>query len=126
MNATKDLEKFLEEIMSAEVTDIQSPHLSLVNEARQKIFTRKKIVREEVSLLNRLILFFTRDFKFYPIGLSLLLISGGIFYISEPDYNTDSATHFMNYNEVLSITNTTISVNSSTMLTSIPTLVIRN
>ncbi len=126
MDRNKEFEKFLGEMMSAEATDIESPHISLVNEARERIFVRKKSVPEEPIFLERLLTFFRLDFKFYHLGLSLLLISAGIFYVNEPNYNTNDSSAFVQYNEALSINNTTISVNSSTMLTSIPTLVIRN
>jgi len=126
MDRTKDFEKFLTEMMSAEATDIQSPHASLVYGARETILARKKIINEQPGFPERFINFFRLDFKFYHVGLSLLLISAGIFYVSEPNYTTNDASGFIHYDEALSIKNTTISVNSSTMLTSIPTLVIRN
>ena len=126
MDRNKDLEKFLGEMMSVEATDIQSPHPSLVWEAREKIMARKKVVKERSNFFDRLISFFRLDFKFYHVGLSLLLISAGIFYLNEPNYNSSDSSNFIHYDEALSIKNATISVNSSTMLTCIPTTVIRN
>lgn len=126
MDRNKEFEKFIGEIMSAEATDIEMPHPSHVWEARAKIMERKKIVKERSTLLESFISFFRLDFKVYHVGLSLLFISAGIFYLNEPTYSSSGASDFIQYNEALSIQNTTISVNSSTMLTCIPTTVIRN
>lgn len=126
MDAQKDLETFLGEIMSADATEINAPHPALLWEAREKIMARKKVLNPGFSFFDRLIAFFRLDFKFYHVGLSVLLICAGIFYVNEPSYNNGSNGGFMQYKESLSISNTTISVISSTMLTSIPTTVIRN
>lgn len=126
MDKQKELDNFLGEIMSAEASDIESPNPALLFAARQRVMARKKVTEEKISLLERLLLVFKVDFKFYHVGLSVLLISAGIFYLNEPNYSTNSAGSFIGYDESLSIKNTTISVNSSTMLTSIPTTVIRN
>ena len=126
MDRANDFEKFLTERMSVEATDIQSPHSFLAFEARERVLARKKITSEQPGFLEKCIHFFRLDFKFYHVGLSLLLISAGVFYVNEPNYTNNDSSAFNHYDEALSIKNTTISVNSSTMLTSIPTLVIRN
>lgn len=126
MDTHKDFEKFIAEAMSTGTSEIQNPSSSLVLTAREKVFARKKTIHIEISLFDQLMAFFKLNFKFYHVGLSALLICGGMLYLNEPNYNSKNATGFMDYKEALSITNTTISVNSSTMLTSIPTMVIRN
>jgi hypothetical protein len=126
MERNKDLEKLLGEMLSPDTADIESPHASLVYTAREKILARKKVVREPVFSFSRIIEFFKLEFRFYHVGLSVLLISIGMFYVNDSNYSSQNSPGFSQYNDALSIKNTTISVNSSTMLTSIPTLVIRN
>lgn len=126
MEKNKDFEKLLGEILSPDASDIESPHPSLVYNAREKVLARKKVVREPVFSFSSLIQFFKLEFRFYHVGLSVLFISIGLFYVNEPNYSDPGSSGFSQYNNSLSIKNTTISVNSSTMLTSIPTLVIRN
>lgn len=126
MDRQKELDNFLGEILSAEASDIESPNPALIFAARQRVMARKQVAEEKISFTERLLLFFKLDFKFYHVGLSLLFISAGIFYLNEPNYNANGSGSFIHYDESLSIKNTTISVNSSTMLTSIPTTVIRN
>ncbi|PBQ33297.1 hypothetical protein CNR22_16450 [Sphingobacteriaceae bacterium] len=126
MDRKKELDNFLGEILSVEASEIESPNPALIFAARERVLARKKVETANTSFLERFLLFFKLDFKFYHVGLSLLLISAGIFYLNEPNYTSNSAGNFISYDESLSIKNTTISVNSSTMLTSIPTLVIRN
>lgn len=121
------MEKRIEEMMSPEATDIQSPDLGYMYKARAAVMARRKPeAAERAGFVDKLILFFKLDFKFYHVGLSVLLVSAGIFYVTGPDYSAGNSAGFMEYHEALSIKNTTISVNSSTMLTSIPTTVIRN
>ena len=126
MDSNNAIEKHLGELMSVEAIDVPNPDLSLVNAARNKVAARKKTIRIQISFFDQLIAFLRFDFKFYHLGVSLLLISAGIFYVNEPNYNSGVSGGFIEYKEALSITNTTISVNSTTMLTSIPTMVIRN
>ena len=126
MNRSKDLEKLLEETMSAEATDVQVPHPTFFYEAREKVAARKKLATAQAGFLDQLAAFFRFHLKFYHVGLCLLLISGGVLYVSEPSYTSVGSSGFIPSGDALSIQNTTISVNSSTMLTSIPTLVIRN
>ena len=125
MERNSNVEKLLRELMSPGASEIESPHTALVYKARESVLARKKEVREPVFSLSRLISFFRMELKFYHVGMSLLLVSAGVFYFTEPSYNPAGTSRFIPH-DALSITNTTVSVNSSTMLTSIPTLVIRN
>ncbi|WP_317900226.1 hypothetical protein [Aurantibacillus circumpalustris] len=126
MDRNKDLDKYLGELMSVEALDMVACDISLVLAARKKVAARKKTIRVEISFIDQLTGFFRFDLKFYHVGVSVLLISAGLFYVNEPNYNSSVNAGFMEYKDALSITNTTISVNSTTMLTSIPTMVIRN
>jgi hypothetical protein len=63
--------------------------------------------------------------KFYHLGLTALFICVGICYFSGGAYDHVKGTSLIDGQAGLSITNNTISVNSSTMLTSIPTMMIR-
>lgn len=126
MDRNKDFEKYLGELMSVEASYMPSPAAALVFEARKKVAARKKNIRIEISFIDQLIAFFRCDLKFYHVGVSVLLLTAGLFYVNEPNYSSGVNSGFMEYQEALSITNTTISVNSTTMLTSIPTMVIRN
>lgn len=112
--------------MSPYGADMDMPDPSLVYNARAIVQARKKTAAERPGLLSMLAAFFKLELRFYHVGLTVLLISAGIFYVNEPNYNSADAAGLVHYNDVLSIQHTTVSVNSSTMLTSIPTLVIRN
>jgi hypothetical protein len=126
MEKNKDLENLLRDVLSPDGSDIESPHPSLVYNAREKVLHKKNPIREPGFSFRDLIVFFKLEFKFYHVGVSFLLICAGVFYVNEPDYSGSGSASLNPYNDALSIKNTTISVNSSTMLTSIPTLVIRN
>lgn len=126
MEKINDLEKLLKEAMSPCEADVEMPDPSLVHHAREIVRSRKKTVTERYGFFTLLTEFFKLELKFYHVGLTVLLISAGIFYVNEPNYNNTDAAGLIQYNEALSIKNNTTSVNSSTMLTSIPTLVIRN
>ena len=126
MDRNKDLENFLGELMSADASGISAPSPALVAEARQKVLLHKKQVKKRSSISDLFTFLSGLNVKLYHVGISVLLVSAGIFYLNEPSYHSGDSSGFMQYKESLSITNTTISVNSSTMLTSIPTTVIRN
>lgn len=126
MNTPTPFETLLKDHFSPESSGIETPDLLMVFEARQKVLSRKTPARKSEDLFRMLMSFFQLELRFYHVGLSLLLISGGIFYLNEPNYNHHVHSGLSAYNDVLSINHTTVSVNSSTMLTSIPTLVIRN
>lgn len=126
MNTPSPLETLLKDHLSAEASGIESPDILVIFEARQKVLSRKTPARKSEDFFRMLTSLFQLELRFYHVGLSLLIISGGIFYLNEPTYNHNAHSALGAYNDVLSINNSTVSVNSSTMLTSIPTLVIRN
>ncbi len=126
MNTHTHFEELLKESLSHDTAGIAAPDPLLVFEARQKVLSRKKEARSPRHLMQNILQFFTLELRFYHVGLSLLLISAGFFYVNEPNYSGHVNSELSAYHDALSTANSTISVNSSTMLTSIPTLVIRN
>lgn len=120
-----ELDQLLKSAMSANESGIAAPETWLVDEARRKVMARKNTAKQLPAFLEQLFSFFTRELRFYHVGLSILLVSGGVFYMNEPNYGTSDPAGSL-YSDQLSAKNNTISVTSSTMLTSIPTLVIRN
>lgn len=126
MESYQDAENIWKDAMSAEHADIPMPPYSLVQPARAKIMLRKVTELNKPGFFEQLAAFLRFHVRVYHLGLSLLLICTGFLYISQPDYTMGDQAGLGQYKEALSITNTTISVNSTTMLTSIPTLVIRN
>jgi hypothetical protein len=126
MEKTKDFEKLLTNALSYHSSGIESPDPSLIFDARRVVMARKKQVKEPMDLFAMLLAFFKMELKVYHVGLCLLLFSAGFFYVKEPSYTDTGTVGLTGYRDALSTQNTTISVNSSTLLTSIPTLVIRN
>ncbi|MBL7933266.1 MAG: hypothetical protein JNL60_15275 [Bacteroidia bacterium] len=122
MNAEKNFEKLLRENMSPENSDIDAPDAELVFTARQMIGLRKREPLEKFGFIQNILHFFRTELRLYPVGISVLFLFGLVFYFNEPNYGTQGTAVMSGGNEILSLRNTTISVNSSTMLTSIPTL----
>ena len=110
--------------MSPDHANISVPGLSHVSLARETIMARKQNTGKKPLLRSLVFSLLHFDLKFYHLGISVLLIMIGTFYISESNYNANGSPVFSNHNyNTLSIkSSTTISVNSSTMLASIPTL----
>jgi hypothetical protein len=125
MEKNREFEELLYRAMSPE--EFSAPGIGLVNGARKKVLARKKETQEEsVKLLDRIIRYFNLQLRFYHLGVSVLLLFAGFFYFNDRDYSRADTSGLMEYHADLSIHNTTVSVTSSTMLTSIPTLIIRN
>jgi hypothetical protein len=122
MNTTKHFEKILRGAMSTEELEMETPDLSLVQNARRMVEARKKPTIEKQDFFSNLLAFFKLELKFYHVGVSVLLVSGALFYMNEPNYGSANVSVLSHDDGILSLKNTTISVNSSTMLTSIPTL----
>jgi hypothetical protein len=124
METKKEFEKLLSETLSTE--EIKVPDVAFMYEARSRVLARKKKDVEHPRWIDMVFSFFNKELKLYHLGVSALLISGGAFYLNEPGYSNAGDAGLMGYHQEMSINNSTISVNSSTMLTSIPTLIIRN
>jgi hypothetical protein len=123
MEQNKNIHELLSNRMASEAADIETPGLLHVIAARNAVLARKKVAKEKTNFLSRILPFFNPDLKFYHLGISVLLITFSTIYITETHYSPTGSPGFSDhsYNN-LSIKNSTISVNSSTMLTSIPTL----
>lgn len=79
MNTPTPLETLLKDHFSPEASGIENPDLLMVFEARQKVLSRKTPARKSEDFFRMLMSFFQLELRFYHVGLSLLLISGGIF-----------------------------------------------
>lgn len=127
MENKNDLEKLFRQSMSLNALNINEPDISLVNEARKKILMRKQTVKKERTIFSFFELFFFSKLKFYQVGFSVLLTCICLIYSLELNRTRKSDGEFSSFSASVLASNTpTISVNSSTLLTSIPTLIIRN
>lgn len=118
MNEMDDL---ISTAMSAE--HFNAPDISLVNAARKKVMSRKKSEpAERFSFVERLFGWMNLQVKFYHLGVSVLLAFAGYIYLDDRAYTGSNASDLINLHADMSIHNATVSVTSSTMLTSIPTL----
>jgi len=120
------LNEFIREHLSPERPPQASPDPLLVFEARQTVLNHGK-KSQTGQWLQAVSSFFTTEVRMYHLGISMLLMFFSFFYcqrINESSINTSSLSHYSE--DAFALTNHTISVTSSTMLTSIPTLVIRN
>lgn len=127
MKTKREVDDLLNEHLSATAIEFEAPALSAMNEARFLIAARKKTTEKKENIFVYWWRLLMPDLKLYPIGMSLLIICACTIYFNDSSYSS-ATVHGMalNNENALSIKNTTISVTSSTMLTSIPTLVIRN
>ena len=126
METQKQFDKQFSECLSAENSGIQAPPLALMWEARNKVAARKQELMIKPSMLESFLFFIRLHLRTYPLGVTVLLICSGFFYLTEPKYSYGSGVENGGDQNLLSLHTTTVSVTSSTLLTSIPTLVIRN
>lgn len=117
----KNLDELLIASMHPENSEIEKPEAELVIAARQMIGLRKRQLTERSALLQNLLQFFKPDLRVYPVGISVLLFFGLVLFLSEQHYSNHSAVAISQAEDMLSLKNSTISVNSNTMLTSTPT-----
>lgn len=134
-----NLENFLKNKLSVDELNLETPDISLVNDAREKIKRRKKQVAEHESFYDRIFNFFHFQLKPYQAGIAALLIAAGIFYfINHETEKTGGALVSQNATTNYSISSSTVlasltqytnnktATSSSTVLTSIITFVVRN
>ncbi len=105
---------------------VPSPDRLLVFEARQAVLARaKKTVAPH--WLQSIVALLTTEVRMYHLGFSMILLFASFFYCQHLNESSMHSSSFTpGSEEAFALTNHTISVTSSTMLTSIPTLVIRN
>jgi hypothetical protein len=127
MENKNELEKLFHQTMSLDELNINEPDISLVNEARKKILLRKQPLKKERTKFSFFDQLFMSKLKFYQVGFSVLLTCICLVYSLEMNHNSKNGGEFSSFSASVLASNTpTISVNSSTLLTSIPTLIIRN
>ena len=116
------MDNLIKKAMALDAMGIHEPDAGLVREARRKVMARKK-QPERTSVLHAFFLLLRHRLKFYQVGVSVLITCVCLFYSIEMNVQSRSGQSLDADNaNILSIKNTTISVNSSTILTSIPTL----
>lgn len=132
-----NLDHFLKNKLSVDELNIESPDISLVNDAREKIKLRKKPVPEKQNFFDFLMHFL--DLKPYQTGLAAIVLIAGFFYFINPrsennnetlasqnaagNYSISSSTVLASLTQY---TNNKTATSSSTVLTSIITFVVRN
>ena len=127
MKTKRDVDDMLYHHLSANAIEFEAPSLSAMNEARFLIAARKKTDEKKENIFIYLWQLLIPDLKLYRIGMSVLIICAFTIYFKDTRYSSASASDLIvNNQNGLAIKNSTISVTSATMLTSIPTLVIRN
>ena len=132
-------EKFLKNKLSIDELGIETPDILLVNEAREKIMSRKKQAPEKENFFAFIYNYFGFKIKPYQVGLASLVIACGIFYFTNNVTDKDngalvSQNATNNYSissstvlaSLTQYTNNKTATNSSTVLTSIITFVVRN
>src|SRR5687768_13794070 len=123
-HSNRIMEQMIQEAFSSDDLHIVVPPLSA--KARNVILRRKKTAPLHFGFLETFMTFISVQLKVVHVGVTMLLLCGGIIYLNDSSYDNTGAADFSDFNTYRSISHNTISVNSTTMLTSIPTLVIRN
>lgn len=134
-----NLDNFLKNKLSADNLGLETPDISLVNEAREKIKLRKKQAPEKEGIYALIFNFFHFQLKPYQAGIAALLIIAGVFYFTNTEtgknesslvsqnattnYSISSSTVLASLTQY---TNNKTATSSSTVLTSIITFVVRN
>lgn len=132
-------ENFLKNKLSIDELGLETPDISLVNAAREKVLLRKKQPVQKDGFLTFISSYFNFEIKAYQAGLATLFIVSGIFYFTSTDNkNTNGSFVSQNATNNYSISSSTVlasltqytnnktATNSSTVLTSIITFVVRN
>ena len=125
METTDELDDLL--YASFSVEKLSTPDLSLVEKARRQVQLRKKNQTiERHPLFEKILAILHLRIKVYHLGLCMVLVFAGFLFVNENNYSVPGDSGVGSYHAEMSAQNTTVCVSSSTMLTSIPTLVIRN
>ncbi len=132
-------ENFLKNKLSIDDLDLETPDISLVNEARGKIMRRKKQSSENEHFFSHVFNFFPFQLKPYQAGIvAILIIAAGFYFINSGTKNNNAVLISQNASSNYSISTSTVlasltqytnnktATSSSTVLTSIITFVVRN
>lgn len=134
-----NLNNFLKNKFSVDDMNIETPDISLVNDAREKIKLRKKQTPEKESFFDLVLNLFQLQLKPYQAGIASVLLIGGLFYFintktekgngvlvsqnATTNYSISTSTVLASLTQY---TNNKTATSSSTVLTSIITFVVRN
>ncbi len=118
------MNKMIHEALNSAEQDLVVAPLS--SKARNLIIKRKKAPSVNFNFFASLFNFISLQLKFVHAGITMLLLCGAFIYLNNNNEGQAGGTDLNDLNTYRSISHNTISVNSTTMLTSIPTLVIRN
>jgi hypothetical protein len=123
METENKRDAMLTDHMDADSGRFTAPDLLLVFEARQAVMARAKPRARNRVQLNVLWSYFRGHVRSYHVGFAMLLFTAGFFYYDNNVLNGNRSSELMQQrDEIFSNRSSTISVISSTMLTSIPTL----
>ena len=119
----REIENLFSQMMSPEHSELETPDTLLVFEARQAVLNRRKRpsvwAARFLSIVNPVM----GALRMQHLGVAVLLVTSGLLYVSEMSNEVSAAdTSAYDSASLITTTNNTISVISSTMLTSIPTL----
>lgn len=117
----RNLDTLLNASMRPENSGIEKPDADLVIAARQMVGLRKREAADPSLFFSQLVQFLKLELRVYPVGISVLLFFGLLLFLNEPNYGGHGSTVISQAENILSLKNSTISVNSNTMLTSTPT-----
>lgn len=132
----KQTHRYLKQKLSVDELEIQSPPLSLVQNARLLVEARKS--PQEIKSPKRFLDFFNFEISIYKAGFAALFIVVAVLYVSKQKYAHNEIASSNDHNKNTSINSSTVlasltqytnnkaSVNSSTVLTSIITFVAKN
>src|SRR4051812_17095724 len=117
----REFENLLTKMMSPDHADLSAPDPLLVFEARQAVLSRRKHPSSWPSRFAFVAAPILGALKMQHLGVSVLLLTLGLFYVSDLSNSpTEGHTSAYDRSSIITATNNTISVISSTMLTSIP------
>jgi hypothetical protein len=131
-------ENFLKNKLSIDGMDLDSPDLSLVKAAREKVMARKKTTEKKSGFIEGLRAQLGFLLNPVPAGIAAILIIGGLFYFTNTEtQKTELAIGSQNATNNYSISSSTVlaltqytnnktATASSTVLSSIMTFVAKN
>lgn len=133
------MDDILKKNLSVDTLNLETPDISLVTAARDKIKLRKKEIPAKVSFFDSILHLIRFELKTYQVGIASVLIIGALFYFinsktekesgvlvsqgATSNYSISSSTVLASLTQY---TNNKTATSSSTVLTSIITFVVRN
>src|SRR5688572_19512610 len=117
-----DFDQLLKDGMSAANDKAGEPDLLLVFEARQAVMARRRPTSRLAEKVRLSLASFLPVIRVQHVGFASLLVAGCMLYLSELTGRQNSEQAYSGAQTFSGISSNTISVISSTMLTSIPTL----